>query len=178
MKYAWILAMVVVLAGLLGPHAADSCGPFFTTMLFTTYHGALPGEFESGRVGVLRPHYYRADLLMAYRTLSGVKLSAGETARPLDDGPSPAERMKAWVEARKEIASVPAPGEIDPEKRVPGADFQSFPNCLGPAFENAAATCGSALHNGARRAPTSPSGSAGRIRFSRTAPAARPSPRS
>ena len=140
MKYTWILAMVVVLAGLLGPHAADSCGPFFTTMLFTTYHGALPGEFESGRVGVLRPHYYRADLLMAYRTLSGVKLSAGETGRPLDDPPPPAERMKAWVEARKEIASVPAPGEIDPEKRVPGADFQSFPNCLGPAFESAAAT--------------------------------------
>jgi hypothetical protein len=47
MKYAWILAVLVVVAGLVGPRA-ESCGPFLESMLFTTYHGAPAGAFEKG----------------------------------------------------------------------------------------------------------------------------------
>ena len=83
MKYVWSAATAVVLAALMGPRV-ESCEQMFADMWFTTYHGALPGEFENGRVGVLRPHYYRPDLLMAYRTLSGVRMSVEEKARPAE----------------------------------------------------------------------------------------------
>src|SRR5437764_14700192 len=59
--------LVFALGVMILPRVADTCGPFLTDFRFTSYHGALPGEFESARLGVVRPHYYRADLLMAYR---------------------------------------------------------------------------------------------------------------
>jgi hypothetical protein len=136
MKYAWIAALAIVIAGLMGPRA-ESCGPFFETMLFTTYHGSPKGDFEGGRVGVLRPHFYRADLLMAYRTLSGVKLSAGEVPAPLSEGEPSPDRVKPWTEARATQGAAP---EVNPDKKVPGEDYQVFPNCLGDAFTTAAAT--------------------------------------
>jgi hypothetical protein len=137
MKYAWIAALGIVLAGLLGPRA-ESCGPFFETMLFTTYHGTPKGDFEGGRVGVLRPHFYRADLLMAYRTLSGVKLSAGEVPAPLNEGEPLRDRVKPWMDARNALPSPPS--EVNPDKKVPGEAYQVYPNCLSSAFTTAAET--------------------------------------
>lgn len=136
MKYAWMAAVLVVVAGLVGPRA-ESCGPFLQSMLFTTYHGAPAGAFEKGHVGVLRPHFYRADLLMAYRTLSGVKLSAGELPAAVNVVETSPDRVKPWTEAR---ASMGTPPKVDPDKKVPGEDYQVYANCLADAFTNAAET--------------------------------------
>jgi hypothetical protein len=143
MKYAWMAAMAVVVACLMMPHAAESCGPFLTTMLFTTYHGAFPGEFESGRIGAIRPHYYRRDLLLAYRAFSGVKMPA--EARPAQPQVQPAVQPQPsaaenWASARKTVTGVPEPAPVETDKKVPGSDFEVFPNCLDDAFANAAAT--------------------------------------
>jgi hypothetical protein len=136
MKRAWYAAIAVVLVGFLG-YRAESCGPFLESMLFTTYHGAPAGSFDKGRVGVLRPHFYRADLLMAYRTLSGVKLSAGETPAALQEGEPSSDRVKPWLDARAQYGAVPS---LEPDKKVPGQDYQVYPNCLADAFTTAAAT--------------------------------------
>jgi hypothetical protein len=137
MKYVWAAAFGIVVMGLVGPRA-ESCGPFFESLLFTTYHGAPKGDLEAGRVGVLRPHFYRADLMMAYRTMSGVKMSPGETATPQPDAVSTYEMPKPWMEARAAL-QLPAV-EMSAEKKVPGDDYQTFPNCLADAFATAAAT--------------------------------------
>jgi hypothetical protein len=133
--------MAVVLACLAGPRAAEGCGPFLTSMLFTTYHGALPGEFESGHVPVLRPHFYRRDLLLAYRTLSGVRMSRGESPQaPPETTTPPPPPADHWLKARKEIATVPAPAGVHTDKKAPGSDYQFFENCLDDAFVSATAT--------------------------------------
>ena len=145
MKYAWVLAMAVVMACLVGPRL-ESCGPFPIDMLFTTYHGVLPAELESGQVGVLRPHFYRRDLLLAYRTLSGLQpagaRAAGRREATAASAVSEAPRspVEAWMDARKAITPVPAPKEVRTDKKVPGADYEFFQNCLGDAFVNAATT--------------------------------------
>jgi tetratricopeptide (TPR) repeat protein len=139
MKYAWGLAMAVVLAALVGPRAADSCASF-EEVKFTSYHHALPGEFESGRLGVLRPHYYRRDLLLAYRVLSGVPVRAQDKAQSAPETVPARDPVAAWLKARKEIAAVPAPVSIDTDKKAPGSEYQVYTNCLGDAFEAAAIT--------------------------------------
>jgi hypothetical protein len=134
MRYVWIVALLIVAAGLMGPRL-ESCGPFFADMLFTTYHHAPASTFEAGSVGVLRPRFYRADLMMAYRTLSGVKLGAGEVPQPLYEGTPADDRVKPWTEARGAFGEPP---KLDPDKKVPGEDYQVYPNCLADAFTNAA----------------------------------------
>ena len=71
------LAYVFIpLAILFAPGLVQSCGPYIESALFTTCEVAFPGGFASGKFGVLRPGYSRADLLMAYRTLSGIPFDA------------------------------------------------------------------------------------------------------
>jgi hypothetical protein len=122
--------------GLVG-YRAESCGPFLESMLFATYHGVPAGTFESGKAGVVRPHFYRADLLLAYRALSDVKLSAGETPQPLLEGEPSSDRVKPWADARAAYGAVP---KLDPDKKAPGQDYQVYPNCLADAFSKAAET--------------------------------------
>jgi len=122
------------------PGLVESCGPFIYLAKFTTYHHAFPTEFTSGNLGVLRPEFDKADLLVAYRILSGVPLSAGESMeRPPSAGTSE-ERVKPWIEARNKVQGLAPAGELNADKKVPGSDFEEFPNCLAPAFKTAADT--------------------------------------
>jgi hypothetical protein len=122
------------------PGVVESCGPFLEFAQFTTYHTTFPDEFASGRFGVLRPHYWRADLLVAYRILSGVLVSKGETPGPLSEGYPPSDRMMPWLDARNKLKGVPVLQEIDADKKVRGSGFEVYPNCLSGAFETAADT--------------------------------------
>lgn len=138
----WRRVLILVFAALFVPGAVDSCGPFYEMALFTTYHGTFPGEFAAGNFGVLRPHFNRADLLMAYRMLSGVMVSAGETPGPLRDVGVDWNRAKPWLDVRNKIPGVPPLREIDGDKKVPGADYEVYPNCLPGAFNKAAEVLG------------------------------------
>ena len=142
MKYVRLLAGVAILAAALGPRDGESCGPFQTYLLFSTSRNFLSSELSSGRLGVLRPEFRRSDLLLAYRVLSGVPLSAAEPSEPPYQGPPSSERAKPWLDARVQVPGVRASPRLDADKKVPGADYQFYPNCLAGAFENAAATLG------------------------------------
>lgn len=139
MKYAWLL-LVVLVALVVFSWPAISCGPFISEMRFTTYRHPLPGELASGRLGVLRPHYWRWDLLLAYRTLSGLPLKAGEPEPRRINVSSGTNGATAWIEARRDVPKVPPLGAIELDKTVPGSTYENFPNCLSGAFENAATT--------------------------------------
>jgi len=150
MKWLRLLASLAVLAVALGPRDGNGCGPFLTDLEFTTYHGPTPAELAAGQIGVLRPHFYREPLLLAYRTLSGAPLTPEEKPG-LEHWPwlretagtapaaSPVER---WLAARKKVAGAAAVDRIDTDRLIPGSEYQNFTNCLDGAFENATATLG------------------------------------
>jgi hypothetical protein len=141
MKYGRALGLALVCLLVLLPHYVDSCSFAPPELRFTTYHNPLPGEFSSGRVGVLRPHYRRRYLLLAYRELSGVPLTSDEIQV---QAPEPAggdvRIIEAWLDARKLVPGAAAIASLPNEKRVPGQDYETFSNCLADAFTTAAAT--------------------------------------
>jgi hypothetical protein len=132
---------------LLGALMVYPCGPFLPELEFTPVHGPVPGgeqAFARGQLGVLRPHFYREPLLLAYRRLAGVPLSAEEAAAlfpPPSNGAGKSASSR-WLEARPKVAGAQTIDMIDENKRVPGNDFQEFPNCLDGAFDTATATLG------------------------------------
>ena len=128
---------LAVLAAALGTREGAGCGPFLMDLEFTTYHGPTPAERAAGQIGVLRPHYYREPLVLAYRALSGLPAVAEPAAVETRSTSSP---MEAWLGARRQVKGASALARIDTDKTLPGSEYQSFPNCLDGAFENAAAT--------------------------------------
>jgi hypothetical protein len=145
MKRTLLLFTAAVAALWIGPRIAESCGPWLIYWRFNTYNGTAAGELQSGTVGVLRPHYYRSDLLFSYRLLSGVprggdeKLSLSREAR-LADPNAPPRGLAAWNAARKEIAGDSALAGVNPDRKLAADEYQSYPNCLDDAFDSAAAT--------------------------------------
>jgi len=141
MKYGWVLGLVLLSLLVFLPHYLDSCSFAPPELRFTTYHNPLPGELSSGRVGVLRPHFRRRYLLLAYRELSGVPLTADEMqAKQPEATGGDARIIEAWLNARKLVPGAAAIASLPNEKRVPGQDYETYTNCLGDAFTTAAAT--------------------------------------
>lgn len=139
MTYRWMLPVALAAALLVMPRYVESCGPFPVTLLFTTYHNTLPGAFASGHPGVIRPHFERRDLLLAYREFSGAPVQSSQP----QSQPAPAPAAQAgnpWASARSLVPNAPAAKPVDTEKKVPGEDYESYTNCLDDAFATAAAT--------------------------------------
>jgi hypothetical protein len=150
MKPARLFPILIVAGIFFGLQYGDSCGPFLPEAQFTALHGPIADrpDFARGHLGVLRPHFYRRPLLVAYCYLSGVPLTPpeqaaifGSAAAPQgpDPAPSPRPAVDAWLAARKD-AGAPKLENLDTEKDVPGSQFQSYTNCLPSALETAAAT--------------------------------------
>jgi hypothetical protein len=129
---------------LIGAVLIYPCGPFLPEFEFTPLHGAAAGRVQSfarGELGVLRPHFYREPLLLAYRQLSGVPLSAGEAAALYPALKTEGESATArWLKARGQVPGAAKLEAIYENKRVPGSDYMEFQNCLDSAFETAAST--------------------------------------
>src|ERR1700736_6871545 len=74
----------VLLAGLLAgcmllPANIFSCGPFFEEPVFVTTSGPeSPEQYIGGELGIAQPTYSTAYLVIAYRYLNGVPLTAAE----------------------------------------------------------------------------------------------------
>ncbi len=137
MKHGWILASAVLAGLIVLPRYVDSCSPAPAELRFTTYHNMLPAELAGGRIGVLRPHFRRRSLLLAYRGLSGLPVI--QDPAPAPDGPASPEG-DSWLKARLLVPAAAAMREIDAGKKVPGQDYQFYTNCLDDAFTTASAT--------------------------------------
>ncbi len=140
----------------------NSCGPFFPEAIFV--QNSMPdgpyAGYAGGQVGVPQPGYRVEDLVLAYDWLNGHGLSSGEQqqAIALDhisnghdfDDPSKRPGFVAWVAVRKDSdvpPSIPsAPDSVTADlvnyenRPVPGESYQSFTNCLDPAFATSADT--------------------------------------
>ena len=45
-----------------------------------------------------------------------------------------------WLDARNKLPGTAPIKQIDTDKKIPGSDFETYPDCLPPAFINAADT--------------------------------------
>src|SRR5256886_17012631 len=83
LKHSWkaVVALTLIISTLcLVPSRTNACGPFFTDAIFVfTKHPDFPLEnFAGGKLGIVTPTWARSYLVVAYRTLAGNTLSAGE----------------------------------------------------------------------------------------------------
>ena len=137
-----------------------ACGPDYEPEVFVTEnHPDQPARFVEGHLGILETTYYHAELVIAYRYLSGGKLSATEKAAYVpamqaSDNPydwdeqhnkAATSAVNEWVSARAAVApgmSSPAVSENRTVKQKIGTySYQGRElNCPDGAFVTAAKT--------------------------------------
>ena len=83
-----------------------ACGPDFEPEVFVTeHHPDRPAQFVEGHLGILQSGYYHAELVIAYRYLSGGSLSGAEKAAY---GPAiqASDDLYAWNDQRDKAATL------------------------------------------------------------------------
>lgn len=146
---------------------ASACGPDFSPDVFVRANRPdLPRQYVEGHLGLLRPSYPRADLLVAYRYLNDGTLDATEqqawaptygqdepewmqaeqaTYAAANDASNASTPLAQWVKARAAFPDAP-PGPIGQQraykvKLTNGYEYDaSFLNCADDTFRTAAAT--------------------------------------
>jgi hypothetical protein len=134
----------IALAGamLVDPPAGNGCGPFLPEAQFEFQHNPGP-EFFRGELGILRPQYYRRNLVVAWRYLSGVPIEPPDASAVTPVVPSGSRWNAAdpWLKARNALPGVQPIRRIDTDKQITGNGiYQWYANCFDDAFDTAAAT--------------------------------------
>jgi hypothetical protein len=116
LRIAFVAFMVLVLFAI--PSAIYSCGPFIETAIFSFRDrpDGAPENFADGKLGIVRPEFRQAYLVIAYRYFFGLTLTGGQQKAALDvwdrnavpEHPSEDEAVSAWIKARNRIPNLPA----------------------------------------------------------------------
>jgi hypothetical protein len=128
-----------------------SCGPFFEAAVFTFQNrpDGPDSDFAKGKMGILLPGFRSAYLMVAYRYLSGVKLSNEQQAAALQvwqknvtpEQPDVEDDLTKWSEARRSVPNLPPHPDISPYAVVSeDQPYFKFTNCQADAFQNATRT--------------------------------------
>jgi hypothetical protein len=162
MKTIRLAVLALLAAALFSPQDAVTCGPFFPEYEFAPLHGPIDlGEYVGGHLGVVRPHFYREPLLIAYRHLAGIHWTPAEidNLSPSTNAPTVVQPtgelggVDGWLAARARIPGAAKLDRIEQRRDVPGPDqFQEFPNCLDDAFTAATKTLADRLRRWGRSA--------------------------
>jgi hypothetical protein len=153
-----LLGAVVIAAGLFfTAHFLRGCMDL-PEMIFTARaHPDSPyAEFVRGRIGIVQPSYYRADLYVAYRNLAGGGFSTEEqsalapgksNSRAWDHASEVQNSAKEWLEARNRIPGIAVRKDMSWGWSGPyrlasnhGYSFPAYLNCNHDAFRNAVST--------------------------------------
>jgi hypothetical protein len=151
MRYLRLILILMCGALLVDPPEGESCGPWNPAAQFGYVYNPGP-EFVKGELGVLPRTYYRRNLVVAYRYLSGAPLTAAEIDalspkpwRPLVH-PTSFEmfnppQVAAWLHERTAVPGAPELKRIDTERNTfVNGYYGAYANCLDDAFEAATAT--------------------------------------
>jgi hypothetical protein len=146
------------------PRNIFSCGPFIETATFSfVTHPDYPmKDYLAGKLGIIKPSFYRVFLVVAYRNLSGPRFSAKEQAalEPLltseahsadamesygiedigDRNPPSPPPSGLWLIERAKVLGEPPPKDDSIDPNLNWGNYQSFLNCPDAAFTNAVAT--------------------------------------
>ncbi len=152
MRYLRIVLSLIAAALVVDPPQGAGCGPFLPEAQFGYMHNPGP-EFLRGDLGIIRPQYFRRNLVVAYRYLSGAPLTAEEIAAL---GPKPAQQevwpqgvqqfggpvaVARWLAARNAVPGVAPLKNIEVYRdTLIGGYYAAYRNCLDDAFDTAAAT--------------------------------------
>jgi len=148
----WLLIAVVVVV--LATPTIYGCGPWFEEAIFIP--GRAPQtsqvEFAAGKLGIVLPTMRRSYLVVAYRYLTGMKLTAEQQREATDVwnrnmGPTPPPfadqhpTSDEWLKARARVEGVV---RIEPvgvyAPVVTDQPYQTFLNCPDDAFKTAERT--------------------------------------
>lgn len=148
----WLLTAGVI--AVLAAPAIYGCGPWFDEAIFIP--GGVPQtsqpEFAAGRLGILLPTMRRSYLIVAYRYLRGMKLTADQQREAIDVwnrnmGPTPPPfadqhpASDAWLKARERVEGV---ARLEPVGMyapvIKEQPYQTFLNCPDDAFKTAERT--------------------------------------
>lgn len=151
MRHLLLTAGVIVV---LAAPSIYGCGPWFDEAVFIP--GGVPqmpqSEFAAGKLGILLPTMRRSYLIVAYRYLSGIKLSVDQQREAMDVwnrnmGPSPPPfadqhpASDAWLKARERVEGV---RRLEPVGMyapvIKEQPYQTFLNCPDDAFKTAERT--------------------------------------
>jgi hypothetical protein len=146
-----LLVSFGVLFVLVSPSAIYSCGPFLESAIFAfpDRPDSSDENFAVGKLGIVRPEFRPAYLIVAYRYFSGLKLNQDEqdAAQAVWDRnltpehPSADDAMGAWEKARSKIPNLPPPPQISQFANVSKDEpYFQYLSCPGDAFLNAART--------------------------------------
>lgn len=148
----WILTVGVIVV--LAAPSIYGCGPWFDEAVFIP--GGVPQmsqpEFAAGKLGILLPTMRRSYLIVAYRYLSGMKLTADQQREAMDVwnrnmGPTPPpfadqhHASDAWLKARERVEGIT---RLEPVGMyapvIQEQPYQTFLNCPDDAFKTAERT--------------------------------------
>jgi len=151
MRYLRLILILMCGAWLVNPPEGEGCGPWLFTAQFGYIYNPGP-EFAKGKLGVVSPQYYRRNLVVAYRYLSGAPLTAAEIdafspdpSRPGDDSQGIEDagdsQVAAWLQERTAVAGAPELKKIDTERQtLADGNYSAYRNCLDDAFDAARET--------------------------------------
>ena len=151
LKFArYSLVTLGVILFLATPTAIYSCGPFFEETVFAFETQPENGTgFAAGKLGIVRPGFRRAYLVVAYRYLLGLGLSPEQQRAALDVWSGNVvpgyvdqqDALSSWGRLRSTIAK-PSPGPVTSAYAAVsvGQPYEQFLNCPVEAFKNAVAT--------------------------------------
>lgn len=151
LRHCLLIAGVLIV---LAAPAIYGCGPWFDEAIFIP--GGAPqtsqAEFAAGKLGIILPTMRRSYLIVAYRYMSGMKLT-GEQQRGAMDvwnrsmGPTPPPfgvqhpASDGWLKARERVEGI---ARIEPVAVYTSVSkdqpYQSFLNCPDDAFTTAERT--------------------------------------
>jgi hypothetical protein len=148
---AWNVIAVLVGALLLAtPSGMDSCGiPYSIPVFATAQRPADLQSFANGKLGVLRRSYGHKFLIGAFRILSGVPLTSGETESLWGTSSQGASSgnwnsvpgLDSWIAARRSVPVLPTAPAPERDKTVTiGGSIYSYVNCQTDAFVTASST--------------------------------------
>ncbi len=145
------LVVFGILIFLATPSAIYSCGPFLESAIFSFEDRPDGSEetFAAGKLGIVQPGFQQAYLVVAFRYLSGLKLTAEQQKAALDvwnrsvvpEHVPEDDAIGRWSAARSKIPSVPPAPAISPYAVVSkDQPYFQYLNCPGDAFQNAIST--------------------------------------
>jgi len=149
LRTAVVAFMVLVLFAI--PSAIYSCGPFIETAIFSFRDrpDGPPENFAAGQLGIVRPDFRQAYLVIAYRYFSGLTLTSGQQKAALDvwdrnavpAHPSEDEAVSAWIKARNRIPNLPAMPPLSIYAPVSKEQpYSQYVNCPVDALQTASRT--------------------------------------
>jgi hypothetical protein len=136
------LAVVVLAVFLLhSPPQLPSCG-ILVTAVFTRAQDFSLEDAVAGQWEVLQPGFTRRSLILAYRYMSGLRLSDAERealSAAAPGMPVPWPDPQVWLDARKAVPKATQASSINAYRSQAGS-YDYYANCLGDAFKTAAIT--------------------------------------